>query len=164
VALQAFSAGVCASAHLALNGFDTHSAHDIAQPLALGRLSLVLSYVFSQLETLGLSQRTYLLSTSDFGRTPTYADDAGNGKGHWPTSSMLVSGPGIVGGRTIGSSTADFLPLAVNAADPSKTDVNGEYMTPAHVVFELRRHLGMVGAAVDQQFPIYLPKPVRMWD
>jgi hypothetical protein len=36
--------------------------------------------------------------------------------------------------------------------------------TPAHVVFELRRYLGMAGAAVKQQVPIYLPKPVRIWE
>jgi hypothetical protein len=163
IALTAFAAGVGISAQLSIGGFDTHADQDITMPDSLGRLFLVLDYVYSHAAALGILDRLNVLVTSDFGRGPTYNDTMGSGKAHWPVSSMLVSGPGIEGGRTLGFSSSDYLPRAVDASDPTKADMLGEIITPAHVIFELRRHLKMVGTTLDQVFPLYVPKPIRMW-
>jgi Protein of unknown function (DUF1501) len=163
VALEAFAAGLSVSAHLSVSGFDTHSDHDVLQSAALARMALINDYVFRRSEELGLASRLTTLTTTDFGRGPTYNDTAGTGKAHWPVSSMLVSGPGIEGGRTIGFTSDNFLPRAVEANNPAKADMLGETITPAHVMYELRRHLKMVGGTVDQTFPLYVPKPIRMW-
>ncbi len=154
IALAAWRAGLSASAQLTIGGFDTHSNHDNNQSTALTALTQGLGEVMREIARLNAEGDVVVVVGSDFGRTPVYND--GNGKDHWPVTSMVALGAGIRGNRVIGGSTPDFRARAVDPAhfQPVDGSANGVVLTPAHVHRALRTLLGLTGTTLDQQFPI----------
>lgn len=143
--LRCFSAGVAASATYSIpRGFDTHDGHDQNQSASLAWQLLALRYTMNRAATLGLTNRLYVLVTSDFGRTPMYNTN-NKGKDHWNVTSVLVAGPGIRGGRGIGASDAGHKPMRVDPSTLQAQDdaAGGLRIRPTHVHRELRRVFGV---------------------
>lgn len=151
IALAAYRAGLCVSANLSTGGFDTHGDHDNRHATALSRLTDGLNEIWSQIEELGLQDRVCLMVGSDFGRTPGYND--GNGKDHWPITSMLFMGAGITGNRVVGSSTErhQAMKLDPNTLQPSDSGVT---LKPIHIQRALRKMGGIAGTEYEAQFPL----------
>jgi hypothetical protein len=141
--LRCFSAGVAASATYSIpRGFDSHDSHDSNQSASLAWQLLALRYTIARADALGLTNRLYVLVTSDFGRTPMYNTN-NKGKDHWNVTSMLVAGPGIRGGRAIGASDAGHKPMRVDTTNINQVReddaANAIRIRPSHVHRELRR-------------------------
>lgn len=156
LSLHAFHAGVAVAANLNIGGFDTHSNHDNDQSEQLMKLLKGFDYIWRLAKELGIDNNLYVVIGSDFGRTPYY--NKGNGKDHWNVTSMILSGPSIVGGRVIGASDAGFKPMKVDPADTSKvledSDPAGVRIEPSHVHRELRRAAGLEGSDLDKAWGI----------
>lgn len=87
-------------------GFDNH-ANNFSQckDRQLPRLDQACSALIQDLVQRGLYERTLLIVTGEFGRTPKINSSAG--RDHWPyVYSYLIGGAGIPGGRVIGASDA----------------------------------------------------------
>lgn len=151
IALFAFKSGVAVSANLDIGGFDTHNDSDDQQTSRQMQMLVALDYLYTQLEVMGLADKTYVMVGSDFGRTPFYNPD--DGKDHWNITSMLLSGPKIPGNTVIGGTDEAFKPLTVNTKT-LKTDGTGVRIEPRHVHAELRRIAGLTGTDLDTQFPL----------
>jgi hypothetical protein len=151
IALFAFKSGVAVSANLDIGGFDTHNNSDDQQTSRQMQMLVALDYLYTQLEVMGLADKTYVMVGSDFGRTPFYNPD--DGKDHWNITSMLLSGPKIPGNRVVGGTDDGFKPLTVNTKT-LKTDGTGVRIEPRHVHAELRRIAGLTGTSLDTQFPL----------
>ncbi len=151
VALAGYRAGVTISANLTTGGFDTHSNHDQNQTNALDRLSVGIGEIWDQVEAAGLEDKVVIFVSSDFGRTPGY--NMGNGKDHWPITSMLLMGGGIRGNRVLGSTTHGHRTIPVNR-ETFQEDEDGIVLTPAHVHRALREKFGLNASDVVREFPL----------
>jgi hypothetical protein len=151
IALFAFKSGVAVSANLDIGGFDSHSNNDDQQTSQQMQILVALDYLYSQLDAMGLADKTYVLVGSDFGRTPYYND--ADGKDHWNITSMLLSGPKIPTNVVIGGTDGEFKPKTVNTKTLA-TDGTGVRIEPRHVHAELRRIAGLTGTDLDTQFPL----------
>ena len=151
IALYAFKTGVAVSANLDIGGFDSHSNNDDQQTSQQMQILVALDYLYSQLEVMGLADKTYVMVGSDFGRTPYYND--ADGKDHWNITSMLLSGPKIPGNVVIGATDAEFKPKTVNTKTLA-TDGSGIRIEPRHIHRELRKLAGLTGTDLDTQFPL----------
>ena len=100
VALAAYQAGLSVSVSVSTGGFDTHGNHDNNHLPRLIDFVNGASFAMQEAERLGIADKVAVVMGSDFGRTPGY--NSGNGKDHWPISSMMMMGPGIPGNRVIG--------------------------------------------------------------
>jgi hypothetical protein len=151
IALAGYRAGLTAAANLSTGGFDTHGNHDVNQANAMDRLTSGLMELWSEVERLGMEDEVVLMVTSDFGRTPRYND--GNGKDHWPITSVLFMGAGVVGNRVVGASDPGVHSLHVNpltlALDPS-----GVKITPAHIHASLRAKFGVDTNPISAHYPL----------
>jgi len=85
-------------------GFDNHSDNfNRLKDAQLPQIDQTVSALLWDLETRGLLERTMVLMTGEFGRTPRINGSAG--RDHWPFCfSYLIAGAGIPGGRVIGRS------------------------------------------------------------
>jgi hypothetical protein len=103
-------------------GFDNHGDNvgrlkDHQLPI----LDQACSALIDDLVQRGLYERTLLIVTGEFGRTPKI--NSGAGRDHWPyVYSYLIGGAGIPGGRVIGSSDAQ-------GGYPDSTPVSPEMRT-----------------------------------
>lgn len=149
----AFKAGVAASANISTGGFDTHGNHDSSQYQSLGDLLEGVAYLQEALAEAGIADRTTVVIGSDFGRTPYY--NSGNGKDHWPITSMMVMHPSgsTKGGKTFGSSTNMYRSQKLNLATGGIDDT-GQLLTPAHVNLALRKELGIHDNTLAASFPL----------
>lgn len=149
----AFAAGIAASANINSGGFDTHGDHDRRQYQSLGDLLEGTCYLMEALQAAGVADKTTVVIGSDFGRTPYY--NSGNGKDHWPVTSLIVlhpSGSGK-GGKVFGASDDKFSSLTLNLAN-GQPDSQGEILTPAHINLALRKELNIDQSSAALQFPI----------
>ncbi|MCA6064991.1 DUF1501 domain-containing protein [Thalassolituus marinus] len=142
VVVAAFKSGLAASANLNIGGFDTHGNHDANAYPQLGDLLEGVHFLQAALQYAGIANKTTVVIGSDFGRTPYY--NSGNGKDHWPVTSMMVVHPGATGGKVFGRSTDAFMAQTLNRGT-GLPDAGGAKLTPAHVNQALRELL-----AVDQ--------------
>jgi len=142
VAMACFKSGVSACASLALGGFDTHGDHDNRHTPRMQQLLAGVEFVVDEAERQGLADRVIVVVGSDFARTPGF--NSGNGKDHWPVTSMLAMGPGIVGGRVVGASDER---QRARTIDPEslQLDEDGVRLTPGHVHAALRELAGIDG-------------------
>jgi uncharacterized protein (DUF1501 family) len=93
-----------------------------------------------------------LVVGSDFGRTPGYND--GNGKDHWPITSMMALGAGIRGNRVVGGTDDRHRALKVNPTTLLPDD-GGIVLRPEHVHRALRRLAGIdQDEIILKQFPL----------
>lgn len=159
VAMACFSAGVSVSANLSIGSFDTHGNHDNNHIPKMQELVQAITFIRQEAERLGIADKLNIIVGSDFARTPYYND--GNGKDHWSISSMMFMGPNIRGGRVIGATDMEQLPLAVHP-QTLELDANGVILTPGHVHAALRRlanieeHPFVAGFAVDEWLPLFV--------
>ncbi len=151
MAVAAFATGLGVSANMVSGGFDTHGNHDTSHYRNMRTLLDGVHHLWTRLEEEGLADRTTVLISSDFGRTPYY--NSGNGKDHWNVTSVMAMGAGIRGGRTIGATDPEFRALRVNP-ETFLPDSNGIVLTPAHVHRALRRLAGIESADLDRRYPI----------
>lgn len=151
--IAAFQSGIAASANISSGGFDTHGNHDRNQYQSLGDLLEGTVYLMEAISQAGLQNRTTVVMGSDFGRTPFY--NSGNGKDHWPVTSMIVlhDTAGNKGGRVFGSTTGLYQSQTLNTAS-GQPDTQGQLLTPAHVNAALRRELGMENHVSAEAFPL----------
>ncbi len=160
IAALAFKAGVAVSANLELGGFDTHFKSDLQQGAQLAKLLKGLDYTFATLDAMGISDRTYVVVGSDFGRTPRY--NAFGGKDHWNIGSMMMAGPTVQGDTVIGATDAGLVANNVDGAlRPS--GASGARITTAEVHRALRRLAKLSGTANDDRFGLAgrdLPFPI----
>jgi uncharacterized protein (DUF1501 family) len=86
--------------------WDTHAQNDTYQS---ANFELLFSYLLDLREQLAgwpgesaatLAEETVVVVLSEMGRTPLL--NGNDGKDHWPYTSVMVSGPGVAGGRSIG--------------------------------------------------------------
>ena len=149
----AFKAGVAASANISTGGFDTHGNHDSTQYQSLGDLLEGIVYLQEALAEAGIAEKTTVVIGSDFGRTPYY--NSGNGKDHWPITSMMVMHPegSIKGGKTFGSSTKMFRSQKLDLNNGGMNN-DGQLLTPAHVNSALRKELGIADNTLAVRFPL----------
>jgi len=149
----AFKAGVAASANISTGGFDTHGNHDSGQYQSLGDLLEGIIYLQEALAFAGIADKTTVVIGSDFGRTPYY--NSGNGKDHWPITSMMVMHPtgSGKGGKTFGLSTDKFRSQKLDLSTGGINDA-GQLLTPAHVNLALRKELGIADNTLAVRFPL----------
>ena len=158
VAMACFAAGVSISANVSIGGFDTHNNHDNNQTPRLQRVVEAMAFARQEAERLDIADQFNLIVGSDFARTPYYND--GNGKDHWSIGSMMFMGADIAGGRVIGGTDNDQLPLAVNPTT-LELDGDGVFLTPGHVHAALRKianidnHPLVTGFEVDEWLPLF---------
>lgn len=166
--MAALSSGACASAHISINGFDTHGgSHDNDHPQRAEDLLGLVDYVWRMAEFMGFADRLTVIVGSDFSRT-TYND--GGGKDHWPITSMMLMGNGIAGGRVMGK-TADNQfdvdgneldgayahPVRVEGSDVQIADLDdpeAELIKPGHIHQALRRFAGITDGDIGRRFPL----------
>ena len=154
IAMACFKAGVSVSCSMGLGGFDTHSRHDNDHTPRVQQLIAGIAYAMDEAERQGIADKLIVVVGSDFARTPWYND--GNGKDHWSITSMMLMGPGITGGRVVGSTDYYQVPNNLGAL-PS--GLNGERITPAHVHASLRALAGVNDWAPASRYPVGQPLP-----
>jgi hypothetical protein len=145
LALCGFESGTMASASLSLGNFDTHRDNDRNQRRLLGFLFVLLEYVLKEADERGLSNQLYVVVGSDFSRTPEY-NNLDFGKDHWNTSSYMLFGPAIRGGRVLGATAGNQHAEHVNPKNPAALlpkEAGGIVLKPGHVHHALRRALGL---------------------
>ncbi len=149
----AFKSGVAASANISTGGFDTHGNHDNSQYQSLGDLLEGVAYLQEALAAANIADRTTVVIGSDFGRTPYY--NTGNGKDHWPVTSMMVMHPkgNGKGGKVFGSSTDKFRSQTLDRTT-GQANANGQLLTPAHINLALRKELGIADNTLAVRFPL----------
>jgi hypothetical protein len=153
LAIAAFRAGVCVSANLSIGGFDTHGNHDASHIPRLQTLLEGLDVLWTEAQAQGVADRVFVAVGSDFGRSPGYND--GNGKDHWPISSMMFMGKGVTGNRVVGSSTYRHQAIGVNL-DTLQTDDRSDapHIEPGHVCQAIRQLAGLQSSELSSAFPI----------
>ncbi len=84
--------------------WDTHyNNFDVLKTELLPKLNSAMSTMFRDLHDRGMLEKTFVLLTGEFGRTPRVNQHAG--RDHWgPSSAIALGGGGIQGGRVIGAS------------------------------------------------------------
>jgi hypothetical protein len=85
-------------------GFDNHGDNfNKLKDHQLPQVDRTVTALLDDLESRGMFERTLVLMTGEFGRTPTINSAAG--RDHWPFCfSYLIAGAGVAGGRVIGAS------------------------------------------------------------
>jgi len=152
LALLAYQSGLCVSAQLGFNGFDTHQTHDEEHFTYLEKLTDLVAYLFDTAEEAGFADRLVVTMGSDFGRTPYY--NRGGGKDHWPIGSAIIIKPGaewgnrVVGATDEGHNALEFDPQTL------QVDNNGLRLEPKHVHQALRELAGVEANPVAQEFPL----------
>nr|MCH9686968.1 DUF1501 domain-containing protein [Deltaproteobacteria bacterium] len=151
LAIAAFRAGVCVSASLSTGGFDTHGNHDANHFPSLQTLTDGLNILWQEAEAAGVADRVFVAVGSDFGRTPGY--NGGNGKDHWPITSMMFQGAGVPGNTVIGSSTHRHQADSYNL-DTLARDDGGSHIEPGHIHRAIRQLAGIDDSELAAAFPI----------
>ena len=152
IALTAYETGVSAAAHINVGGFDTHSNHDQNHyPLLMDFLQGI-DALIQEAQSRGLEDRLVIIVGSDFGRTNKY--NAGNGKDHWPITSMMFMGNSVnvirgnrVVGKTSSTQTAVKIDPLTLQADDNDANPNSIRITPAHIHRALRKLAGVESSA-----------------
>lgn len=144
IAIAAFRAGICVSANLGIGGFDTHGNHDDSHFPRLQEITEGLDFIMEEAARQGVEDRVFVAVGSDFGRTPGYND--GNGKDHWPVTSMMFMGAGVPGNTVVGQSGERH--------DAVPNDKLGVNMEPGHIANAMRRLAGLDQHDFAAMFPI----------
>ncbi|MCB1242057.1 MAG: DUF1501 domain-containing protein [Verrucomicrobiales bacterium] len=100
------------------SNWDTHTANfSTLKDDLLPKLDLAMSSLFRDLADRGLLEKTIVLFTGEFGRTPQINKDAG--RDHWSRCfSIALGGGGIQGGRAVGKSDKWAMDPAEDAYGP----------------------------------------------
>ena len=153
LALLAYQSGLCISAQLGFNGFDTHQNHDEDHPLELEKLTDLISFIFDKAEEAGFADRIVMTVGSDFGRTPYY--NSGGGKDHWPIGSALFIQQGASwGNRVVGATDEGHNALNIDPMSLAE-DPKGLRLEPKHIQQAMRELGGIASNSFSGLFPLY---------
>jgi uncharacterized protein (DUF1501 family) len=110
--------------------WDTHADNFEGHRALTRDLDHALSLLIGDLHDRGMLEETLVLTTSEFGRTPTISSELG--RDHWPNAwSVTLAGGGIAGGAVIGATNEDG------------TAVTDRMVTPADLHQTYYRALGI---------------------
>lgn len=102
-----------------LDGWDTHANNHVLQSKLLRILDPAFTTLIRDLKEHGLFEKTVVLGTGEFGRTPKI--NPAGGRDHWPVGfSLALAGGGIRGGHVVGATDPN------GAADPIYTVTVGD--------------------------------------
>jgi len=128
-AVAALAAGVCRCTSVS-TGFiwDTHDDNTVQSGLFDGFFSDLQELMATLGSTLGpegepLSQSTVVVVTSEMARTPAF--NVTGGRDHWPYTSMMLMGPGIVGDRSYGGYTSLYNGVGVSEGSEPDSSLPG---------------------------------------
>ena len=147
-ALSALSMGLsrCATLNFSYYGWDTHALNDLYQGLNFERLFSGLVDLMDQLHAMPgteggtLAEETVVVVMSEMGRTPRLNE--GEGKDHWPYTSMMMVGPGLTGGRVVGGFDDYYYGRTIDPAT-GELDDDGQEMGAVNVGATLLKLCGV---------------------
>lgn len=159
IAMSAYESGVSAAAHISVGGFDTHSNHDQNHyPLLMDFLQGI-DVLIQEAKSRALDDRIVIIVGSDFGRTNKY--NAGNGKDHWPFTSMMFMGNSvnvIRGNRVVGKTDSTQKAVKIDPftlqADDTGSNPQSIRVTPAHIHRALRNLAGVELSTAATKFAL----------
>ena len=135
------------------NGFDNHGDNfNRLKNVQLPQVDQTVSTLLADLADRGRLERTLVLVTGEFGRTPTI--NGASGRDHWPFCfSYVIAGGGVPGGRVIGASDQFAAYPADNPVSPQQTaasvlgllGLDLEKLVAARVLEEAEGVLGLLG-------------------
>jgi hypothetical protein len=133
---------------LTYGGWDFHNQITAGTRRLMPALDQALAALISDLEQRGLLERTLILVSSEFGRTPKINGTAG--RDHWPkVFSVMLAGGGIKGGMIYGSSNA-------TASEPETDPVS-----PGDLATTVYNQLGIVA---DKELMAPGDRPIEIVD
>ena len=152
-AMAGYKAGLTVSVNISSGGFDTHSNHDNNHIPRMETLLKGIDLLKTEAQNQGIENDVIFVIGSDFGRTPGYNN--GNGKDHWPITSMMFMGKHITGNRVVGATTSRHGAHAINPTTLAVDDVNGIKITPAHIHKAMRKLAGIENnQLLTQYYPL----------
>ena len=152
VTLASYLNGQTVSAQLGFGGFDTHTQNDAQQAAGLDTHFAAIDYLMRAAAHVNLQDQLMVHMGSDFGRCPFY-NGYDNGKDHWPTTTVLLVGSMVGGGRLIGASDDGVMAKPVDPVTLQLSDT-GTNITHGHIHNNLRRYMKIDQSAVAAQFGI----------
>lgn len=133
---------------LTYGGWDMHSQITRSFRSAMPPLDQALSVLIQDLDERGLLDKTMVMVSSEFGRTPKINNDAG--RDHWPkVFSVMMAGGGIKRGIIYGSS------------DPTASEPELDAVTPADLATTMYHLLGIVA---DKELMAPGDRPIEIVD
>ena len=138
VAVKSLYLGLSRCATLSYTGYgwDSHTRNDYYQNLNFEGLFSGLGDLMAELavtpgeESASLLEETVVVVLSEMGRTPKLND--ADGKDHWPYTSVMITGPGVTGGRVVGGFDELFYGKTVDP-DTAELDESGIDVTASSV-------------------------------
>ncbi len=133
---------------LTYGGWDMHSQITQSFRNTMPPLDQALSVLLQDLDDRGLLDKTLVMVSSEFGRTPKINNDAG--RDHWPkVFSVMLAGGGIKRGMIYGSS------------DPTASEPELDAVTPADLATTMYHLLGIVA---DKELMAPGDRPIEIVD
>ena len=158
LAVAALERDLCRSCSLTFadeRQWDSHYLNDERQgPLFQGLfegLNLLMARLAGTTSSDGgapLAERTVVVVLSEMGRTPL--KNASKGKDHWPTTSALLVGPGVTGGRVVGELDEVSTGLPLDPLSGEVDSAGGVEVTGAHLGATL---MALAGADPAEALP-----------
>ena len=115
---------------LGIGGFDTHAGQDTRLKPILEGFDFYMSAFIDYLKSQNAFDNTLIVCYSDFGRTPKINGSAG--RDHWPIGGALLIGGGLEGGRSVGQTDDNLMPVVVNSTT-GQPDPSGLSLNPTHL-------------------------------
>lgn len=145
-AVQALSEDLCWTVGLdTLEDWDTHGNNEEQNDLHEG-LFEGLAHLAQKLESTAgsggntLLDETLVVVMSEMSRTPLL--NAGGGKDHWPTTSLMMFGGPVAGGQVFGA-TNDLVEPELIDIGSGALDGNGTMLEPGHVIAGIIEQAGV---------------------
>ena len=146
VAVSAIEGDLCQVSMLELPNWDTHQNNAQQGPMHEA-LYTGLLHLAESLEAKALFDRTTVVVLSEMGRTPKL--NSALGKDHWPVTSAIIFGAGVVGGQVIGGTDDSQNALNANLRN-GDVDATGKQIQTSNLTAGL---LKLVGVDPAPHFP-----------
>ena len=160
IALASFKAGVCVSANLSMDKFDSHANNDADQMRLIPEFLAGIAYLVRRAEELKIRDKLVIIIQSEMGRTPTY--NQGQGKDHWSIGSAMFMGQGIRGNRVIGATDEKQFSVPIHPGTLACDREQGIRVRPEHIHTALREFAGIASHSMSKQFPLVIPDKERL--
>lgn len=129
-------------------GWDMHSQISAGMRRDMPPLDQALAALIEDLESRGLLEKTLVMVSSEFGRTPKINNDAG--RDHWPkVFSVMLAGGGVKGG------------LVYGASDATATEPEFDPVSPEDLATTMYHLLGIVA---DKELMSPGDRPIEICD
>lgn len=133
---------------LTYGGWDMHTGITGGMRNQAPPFDQALTALLTDLDQRGMLDKTLVMVTSEFGRTPKVNKDAG--RDHWPkVFSVLMAGGGVKRGVVYGSS------------DPTASDPENNPVSPEDLAYTMYHLLGIVG---EKELIAPGPRPIEIID